>query len=360
MLQKIFQFLSTYKKALFYRLLAYALFILAYYVNMVFMFEWKFIFQEYILANIVLVILIAILYWLWGLLDKIFVKKYINIWVKIMLLFFILFPVMITIFQIHRVKIGNIDEPNIYTHYDELTFETIDDKKINGWYLLNTSSDKTIIFAHGLWANRSNFLEYAKIFYNLGYNVFIFDFRWHGDSSGHTISFWFHESKDILWATQYIKNKYPKKTKNIYGVWFSMWGAAMIYAQSKYALFDKIIIDSSFAYSENMVNHVYKYLPTFYREYLKYISAMISKTDIWISIISINPADEIKNIQVPILLFHGWNDKLIPTNESKILFENISSQIPHNLFIFENSEHVAWIVDQDEKYNQIVQDFLRK
>jgi uncharacterized protein len=349
----------NYKKILI-RPLTYLTIIFSYYCYLVFIFQWKFIFREFLLSFFVILIIISSLYIFFLIIDKIISKsrfKFLNISLKLLFIIFLFFPILITFFQIHRVKIWNTSDPNIYFNYENINFKTIDGENISGWYMFYPKSDKTIVFAHWVWANKSNFLEYAKIFNNLWYNILIFDFRGHWDSSGHSISFWYNESKDIHGGVNFIKNKFPDKTKKIYWVWFSMWGASMIYAQSKYNLFDKIIIDSSFAYSEDMINYLYSYLPKFYRNYLKIVSSYISKKDLWVSLLEINPAEEIKNIKIPILLFHSKLDKIIPYNESLILEKNIPNK-NWKLILFETSDHVASLFDEYDQYLREVEKFL--
>ncbi|MGE4443415.1 MAG: alpha/beta hydrolase [Candidatus Altimarinota bacterium] len=226
---------------------------------------------------------------------------------------------------------------------------------------MNNKSDQTIVFAHGLGANKGNFLEYAKIFYNLGYNVFIFDFRGHGNSGGHTISFGYNEKNDILGASEYLKKYYPTKTKKLFGVGYSMGAASIIFAQSDYKIFDKIIIDSSYAYSSNMIDSLYKYLPNYYRIYLKNISDVITQYNIGVAISNINPADKIESIDVPILLFHGKKDSIIPYNESILLKEKIILKNKENkLYLFNNSDHVSGIIDEYDIYLDKVINFLKK
>jgi len=68
--------------------------------------------------------------------------------------------------------------------YEEIYFETSDNKRLNGWFIAHDKSKSTLILCHGNAGNISHRLEKISIFYNLGFNVFIFDYRGYGKSQG--------------------------------------------------------------------------------------------------------------------------------------------------------------------------------
>jgi len=66
---------------------------------------------------------------------------------------------------------------------------------LKGWIIQKDKSLVTIIFCHGLGMNKSDLLSLAKSIYDAGFNLFLFDFRGHGDSSGSTTSFGYLEER---------------------------------------------------------------------------------------------------------------------------------------------------------------------
>ena len=68
--------------------------------------------------------------------------------------------------------------------FEDVYFKTKDRLTLNGWFLKNPQALSTIIFAHGNAGNMSDRLFKIKFFYDLGLNVFIFDYRGYGKSEG--------------------------------------------------------------------------------------------------------------------------------------------------------------------------------
>ena len=69
-------------------------------------------------------------------------------------------------------------------NYEEVNFKTSDDVNLHGWYIPADSAQYTLIFCHGNAGNISHRLESIKQFHDLGFNVFIFDYRGYGKSEG--------------------------------------------------------------------------------------------------------------------------------------------------------------------------------
>ena len=68
--------------------------------------------------------------------------------------------------------------------WEDVYFKTNDGVTLNGWFFKNPQARSTILFAHGNAGNMSDRLFKIKFFYDLGLNVFIFDYRGYGKSEG--------------------------------------------------------------------------------------------------------------------------------------------------------------------------------
>jgi len=64
--------------------------------------------------------------------------------------------------------------------YEVINFYTKDSLKIEGWLIKKDSSKGTVILFHGYMSTKASLLDEAKVFYDLGYNSFLIDFRAHG------------------------------------------------------------------------------------------------------------------------------------------------------------------------------------
>lgn len=125
---------------------------------------------------------------------------------------------------IHRPKVSNVMNPQktLGYRYSEVTLKTRDHLKIKAWYI-PANSQKAVIIAHGLGANKSNFIGTVDLWHSLGFNVLIFDFRGHGNSDGHTVSFGYRERYDVLAGLEYLMNERKFLPSHIWGYGVSFW-----------------------------------------------------------------------------------------------------------------------------------------
>ena len=68
--------------------------------------------------------------------------------------------------------------------WEDVYFKSKDNVVLNGWFFKNPHAKSTLFFAHGNAGNMSDRLFKVKFFYDLGLNVFIFDYRGYGKSEG--------------------------------------------------------------------------------------------------------------------------------------------------------------------------------
>lgn len=348
------------KKQLLIRVIFLFIFLLCYYLLQVISLQWDFLVSQFIILLVtvwIMVWFLIIYFYLW---KKLFNKnkKYLSILYYAFIvtsIFWFILPWMFLVSQLWKIKVGTNWNFPIYEKHNFIQYKTEDNITIDAVFLDYQNSQNTIIFSHWLWANKKNFYEYARSYYYLWYNVLIFDFRWHGQSQWQTTSFWYNEAKDIFAWYNYLKTHYPEKSQKIIWVWYSMWAAATIFAQEKYKIFDKIILDSPYASLNDMIKNVYGYFPNFYQKYLSSFSNLFSKWLINIALLEINPWEAVKNIQSPILLFHCKEDSLIPMEQSKKIIQdnpNISSHF------FDNCSHVQALNTDDQRYLWEINFFL--
>ncbi|MFA7484769.1 MAG: alpha/beta hydrolase, partial [Phycisphaerae bacterium] len=68
--------------------------------------------------------------------------------------------------------------------FEDLTLKTEDGIAISAWYIPAPESKYTILLCHGNGGNIMHRLDNINIFYNLGVNCLIFDYRGYGNSQG--------------------------------------------------------------------------------------------------------------------------------------------------------------------------------
>jgi pimeloyl-ACP methyl ester carboxylesterase len=271
----------------------------------------------------------------------------------------VLFPYMLATFTIHRPKIGDKYDPSIYGYeFGNVSLKTEDGLILRGWFIPNEISRKAVVIGHGLGANKSNFLSLVNLWHSMDYSVLIFDFRGHGNSDGHTISFGYKEKYDIRAGFDYLKDEKGFAPNDIAGYGVSFGGAALIHAVSNGAGFEKIVTDSSFSSIDTMAKKTIErlvFVPEFLVRIIKNIGLLYVSMELGFDVNESSPIRALQNVKAPWLIIHGKKDDLIPSREAFELYRN--AHTIKKLYLVDGAGHYATIGDAD--YRAQVENFLK-
>jgi len=221
--------------------------------------------------------------------------------------------------QMHPPKIGCLETPqSIELEFTAHTIETNDGLSLSAWTIPAKDPDRpVIVMTHGLGANKQNFLPISKLLHECNFNVVSFDFRAHGDSEGHTCTLGVLESNDIKAAYDLATKQFPDRP--IYCWSTSLGGAAALRAAAEFKIFDKLVVDASFASVKNVaMDTKFCYLGPLGSSAWN-ISRLWYFTYVGKDIEQFAPANDIALLKIPVFLIHGTADKIIPYNESNRL-----------------------------------------
>lgn len=289
-------------------------------------------------------------------------NKFISSIIVVALWTFIFFPYILATFTIHRPKIGDNYNPEsiLILEYENITLHTQDGVRIRGWFVPSKGSKKAVLIGHGLGANKSNFLGLVDLWHSLNYNVLIFDFRGHGESDGHTISFGYKEKYDIKAGFEYLVRKKNFAPENIVGYGVSFGGASLIHAVSDSVNFDRIVTDSSFANIDTMADKVIErmgFVPSFLRGIVKNIGLAFVSLELGFDIDKSSPLNVVDKIDKPWLIIHGKKDILIPCEEALVLYDNVNTR--KKLYLVDVGGHYTTLEDKEyiNQLNAFLKDF---
>jgi pimeloyl-ACP methyl ester carboxylesterase len=233
--------------------------------------------------------------------------------------------------------------PNKYTPqdmgfgYEEVIFSSTDNKELSGWLIYSPNAEGTIICCHGYPANKSDILPTVSFLYP-HFNLFLFDFRGHGDSQGRLVSFGLREDKDLLGAINYIK-KNPKTNKLPIGIWgYSFGGAVAIKTCAQSKEIKALVTDSAYAdFPEMIIQHYGNLGP------LKYIfgagGKFIGNILFRGKLSELSPETFMDSLNTPILIIHASGDSLVPVEHAERLYDKAKQ--PKELLILQDITHGA-------------------
>ena len=180
----------------------------------------------------------------------------------------VLVPYIFVIFAVHRPKlmptpIAGVPIENV----EQIEFQSRDeDTTLRGVFLKHDAPLGTVIVCHGVGANHSDMEVIHQVLYESGFQVFTFDFRGHGLSDGHTITYGLNERSDILGAYNACLSRNDVDPDRLYALGVSMGGASLTLALPDMPEVKAAVLDSAFADLTLMVEHQFRFLPEPFRK----------------------------------------------------------------------------------------------
>ncbi len=204
------------------------------------------------------------------------------------------------------------------------------------WYVPKEKTDKAVILAHGITADKDEFgifVELAELFKNNGFAVFRFDFRGHGESEGKSVDMTLTgEMEDLEVALNEVKNR---DYKNIGLLGASFGGGISTLFVSDYQTEFKCL-----CLWNPTLNYHHCYLSptkTSIRKFKAHIKNDIAKQG-WAYLYGntfkigkalleemkyLFPYKALKKIGIPTVIIHGDKDSSVPYEDSQKYIQNL-------------------------------------
>jgi uncharacterized protein len=220
------------------------------------------------------------------------------------------------------------------SRFEEIFFESADETQLHAWFIPGSIANKTIIYFHGNAGNIAGRLPKFQKMYELGTNLFVFDYRGYGISQGRpSVEGLLADSRA---AYQTLLDRGILCNELIfYGESLGGAMAIQLASEQKHAA---LILESTFTSIYDMGRYLYPFIPK------KLVP------DIYRSI------DYMSALQQPLLVMHGAKDTFVPARMGQALYD--ASTAPKHLVIFEDAEHSDIYDVASEHYLQEMRHFL--
>ncbi len=221
--------------------------------------------------------------------------------------------------------------------YEEVAFTASDGVRLHGWWVPAGPSRATLIFCHGNAGNISHRLESIRVFNSLGLNVFIFDYRGYGQSSGKPSEAGTYLDAEAAYDYVAKNLRIPPERIVIFGR--SLGGAIAVQLALDRAA-AALVCEASFTSTVELGKRIYPYLPVKFLVFDRYDS--ISK---------------VGEIKTPKLFIHSTEDELVPYKQGRRLYE---AAAPPKEFLEISGSHGGGFLEDEGEYQRGLSAFLRK
>lgn len=221
--------------------------------------------------------------------------------------------------------------------YEDVDLNTDDETSLHGWYIPHSDSHLTLLFFHGNAGNISHRGESIEIFYRLGLNIFIFDYRGYGQSDGKPSESGLYDDARAVW--DYLTRTKAIKRQNIVLFGRSLGGvvAAKLATEVQPRA---LILESTFSSAKDVANAVFP------------ISSRLVPLRF-----DFNTASYIKQVAAPILVIHSVDDDIIPFWLGEKVF--FAANQPKSLIMIKGDHNYGFLQSQPD-YEQALGEFMAR
>ena len=266
----------------------------------------------------------------------------------------VLVPYIFVIFAVHRPKLmptpiagvpsANIESVEFFSRDDQTT--------LRGVFLKPANPIGTVIVCHGVGANHSDIEVVHQVLYEARFQVFTFDFRGHGLSDGHTITYGLNERMDVLGAYDACLARPDVDPDRLFALGVSMGGASLALALPDMPLVNAAVLDSAFSDLTSMVEHQFRFLPHSLRQVVTQVARAFSWIETGADIRDLSPADTLPRLTIPILIIHGDSDQIVPVEHAEKL--QAAAGKTATLHIEPDCPHIGTVMLNSAKYELLV------
>jgi dipeptidyl aminopeptidase/acylaminoacyl peptidase len=200
---------------------------------------------------------------------------------------------------------------------------------LHGWYLKAGAEKGVLLFFHGNAGNIANRLYKAKGWIELGFSVFLVDYRGYGQSTGKIR----HENdvyRDARAALEWLRNekKVPPGRIVLYGESLGSAPAVRLASEERFAA---LILEAPFTSFVDLARVHYPFVGEWMMKDFRFSNLE------WAA-----------SLKTPLFIMHGTHDEICPYEQSEQLFENAPE--PKGFFSIPGGTHNDLPVSAGENY----------
>ena len=240
--------------------------------------------------------------------------------------------------------------------FENVTLRTRDGLDLSAWYVPRESmagGDRAVVVLHGYPFSKADILGVTH-YLHAEYDLFLFDFRYFGQSEGTMTTLGYREWQDVLAAIDYLRARGARSI----ALWgFSAGASAALLTLPHTDAVDAVIADSPFSDLGAMALDYYRYFPLV-NHFLAFCTDLLSRAYVGVSPSEVSPLRAAASSRVPILLIHGEMDSTIPIAHFERIRSAVGSRPGAEYWMVEGANHGRSYALSRELYEERVLAFL--
>jgi len=243
--------------------------------------------------------------------------------------------------------------------YEDVALKTPEGIDLRCWLIRAQGEPRgTVIYLHGVSECKIVGLPMAARLHALGYNVFLYDSRRHGDSGGTYCTYGFYEKHDARAVISHLVSRRDLRTGPI-GLFGTSMGAAV--AIQVAAIDERVVAlvaESGFATLRTIFDDYQKRMIKLPWHYLRNLVIRRSEHLAHFKASAVSPLEAVRNVCVPIFILHGTADTLIDARYSTMVYANANE--PKELWLIAGAKHNDMAEVGGEEYMTRVLGFFER
>ncbi|MBY0355232.1 MAG: alpha/beta hydrolase [Rickettsiales bacterium] len=201
----------------------------------------------------------------------------------------------------------NIQAPTIYglQDFEDLHLQSADGTHVQVWHRKARAGYPTIVYFHGNGGHLGGRAHYYKLLSDAGFGILALSYRGYGSSEGRPSEEGFYQ--DARATMEYASTKTALKPHDIiiYGESIGTGVAVQMATEFPTAA---LVLQSPYTSVDAVAADKYPWIPTH-----------------WLLKDHFDSLSKISKVHVPLLLFHGEKDTIVPIRLGKMLFEKANA-----------------------------------
>lgn len=235
---------------------------------------------------------------------------------------------------------------------DRVELEQAGAPELAGWVAQREGSCGAIVLLHERGANRLAMVQRAKLLFDAGYSVVLFDLSGHGESGGTVQGFGYSEGKDAARILAYARQRFTGQKLGAVG---SSLGAASLVFAAPEARADAYVLEQLYA----SLRETTAWRMPFHVARRFQVDVLLAQMPLRLGFGAddVRPVDRLGKLGKPLMLLAGGIDPFIDQGQVMALQNAARGS---ELVWFDRAGHVDLLRHDEQRYSDAVLPFLSK